>query len=111
LTAGLRRDLIHPEAYRPVLNVADHYGWPVLIRTGSAPAWPFGEVAGVTAWLGADPAVAPAGRWGVVAGADFWDGTDPPATAELVLAAVPADADPDMVMQRVRALTPAAPGA
>ena len=47
-------ELIHPEAYRPVLNVADHYGWPVLIRAGSAPAWPFGEVTGVAAWLGAD---------------------------------------------------------
>ena len=45
-------ELIHPEAYRPVLNVADHYGWPVLISAGSVPAWPFGEVTGVAAWLG-----------------------------------------------------------
>ncbi len=107
-------ELIHPEAYRPVLNVADHYGWPVLIRAGSAPAWPFGEVTGVAAWLGAD-LKAPknpktpgqvAGRWGIVASAEFWHGIDPPAAADLVLAAVPADADPDTVMQRVRALTP-----
>jgi len=100
-------ELIHPEAYRPVLNVADHYGWPALIGTPHAPAWPLGEVTGVTAWLGSDPG-APgqaAGRWGIVAGAGFWDGTDPPATADLVLAAVPAEADPDTVMQRVRALT------
>jgi len=100
-------DLIHPEAYRPVLNVADHYGWPVLITAGSAPAWPFGDVAGVAAWLGSDPA-APRlqadGRWGIVATAAFWTGTDPSAAADLVLAAVPGDADPDTVMQRVRAL-------
>ena len=103
-------DLIHPEAYRPVLNVADHYGWPVLIRAGSAPAWPFGEVTGIAAWLGSAPENPgtpgqAAGRWGIVASAGFWDGADPPATAGLVLAAVPADADPDTVMQRVRALT------
>lgn len=108
-------ELIHPEAYRPVLNVADHYGWPVLIRAGSAPAWPFGEVTGVAVWLGIAPknpetpkdsAAAPAGRWGIVANAEFWHGTDPPAAADLMLAAVPAHADPDTVMQRVRALTP-----
>jgi hypothetical protein len=98
-------DLIHPEAYRPVLNVADHYGWPVLIRAGSAPAWPFGEVLGVAAWLGADQAVGPAGRWGIVASAAYWDGADPPAAADLVFAAVPTDADPDAVMRRVRALS------
>ncbi len=112
-------DLIHPEACRPVLNVADHYGWPVLIRAGSAPAWPFGEVTGVAAWLGSDPKTPKnpktpenpetlgrvAGRWGIVAGAEFWHGADPPAAADLVLAAVPADADPDTVMRRVRALS------
>jgi len=65
--AASARELIHPEAYRPVLNVADHYGWPALIRTEGAPAWPLGEVAGVAAWLGAapkEPAAAPAGRVG-----------------------------------------------
>ena len=46
-----------------------------------------------------------AGRWGIVASTEFWHGTDPPAAADLVLAAVPADADPDTVMQRVRALS------
>jgi hypothetical protein len=51
-------------------------------------------------------AAAPSGHWGIVAGAEFWQGTDAPAAADLVLAAVPADADPDTVMQRVRALTP-----
>ncbi len=106
-------ELIHPEAYRPVLNVADHYGWPVLISAGSAPAWPFGEVTGVAAWLGSAPENPKtpknpgqaAGRWGIVASTEFWHGTDPPAAADLVLAAVPADADPDTVMQRVRALS------
>jgi hypothetical protein len=101
------RDLIHPGAYRPVLNVADHYGWPTLIRAGSAPAWPFGDVTGIAGWLGSDPSPHehPARRWGIVANAEFWDGADPPMAADLVLAAVPADADPDAVMHRVRALT------
>ena len=52
-------ELIHAEAYRPVLNVADYYEWPVLIRTDAAAAWPHGPVPGVAFWLGSDP---PAGR-------------------------------------------------
>jgi len=100
-------ELIHPEAYRPVLNVADHYEWPVLIQAEAAAAWPRGPVAGVAVWLGSDPPTAPcepAGRWGIVASPDFWDSVDPPAEAGLVLTAVPAGADPEAVMKRVREL-------
>jgi hypothetical protein len=97
-------ELIHPEAYRPMLNVADHYQWPVLILTGAAPAWPHGPVPGVAVWLGVAPPGEPSGRWGVLAGAEFWDGADPPAAAAPVLAAVPEQADPEAVMKRVRAL-------
>ena len=100
-------ELIHPEAYRPVLNVADYYEWPVLIQTDAAAAWPHGPVPGVAFWLGSDPPTGPdepSGRWGIVAGSDFWAGVDPPAEADLVLAPVPADADPEAVMTQVRAL-------
>jgi len=100
-------ELIHPEAYRPVLNVADYYEWPVLIQTGAAAAWPHGPVPGVAFWLGSDPPAGPdepSGRWGIVAGPDFWDGATPPAEAGLVLAPVPAEAEPEAVMKQVRAL-------
>ena len=97
-------ELIHPEAYRPVLNVADYYEWPVLIQTDAATAWPHGPVSGVALWLGSAAPSQPAGRWGVVADADFWEGAHPSAEADLVLAAVPAEADPEAVMKRVRAL-------
>ena len=100
-------ELIHPEAYRPVLNVADYYEWPVLIQTDAAAAWPHGPVTGVAFWLGSDPPAGPdepPGRWGIVAGSDFWTGVGPPAEAHLVLAPVPADADPEAVMTQVRAL-------
>jgi hypothetical protein len=40
-----------------------------------------------------------------VAGPDFWADADPPADADLVLAQIPAQADPEAVMKRVRALT------
>ena len=100
-------ELIHPEAYRPVLNVAGHYEWPVLVRTDAAAAWPHGPVPGVAVWLGSDPPTGPdepSGRWGMVAGPDFWDGATPPAEAGLVLAPVPAEAEPEAVMKQVRAL-------
>jgi hypothetical protein len=97
-------ELILPEAYRPVLNVADHYEWPVMIRAEAAPAWPHGNIPGVAAWLGAAAPSEPSGTWGIVAGADFWDGADPPAQAGLTLAAVPPGADPEAVMKRVRLL-------
>jgi hypothetical protein len=98
-------ELIHPDLYRSVINVADHYEWPVLIRTEAAPAWPCGSIDGVAAWLGSAAPREPSGRWGVVAGTGFWTGADPPAAAEFVLAAVPAEADPEAVMTRVRAVT------
>jgi hypothetical protein len=97
-------ELIHPEAYRPVLNVADYYEWPVLIQTDAAAAWPHGPVPGVAVWLGSAGPDEPSGRWGIVAGSDFWAGVGPPAGADLVLAPVPADADPEAVMTQVRAL-------
>jgi hypothetical protein len=103
-------ELIHPEAYRPVLNVAGHYEWPVLIRTDAAAAWPHGPVPGVAVWLGSDPpdppagSAEPSGRWGMVAGPEFWAGVALPAEAGLVLAPVPAEAEPEAVMKQVRAL-------
>ena len=87
-----------------MLNVAGHYEWPVLIRTDAAAAWPHGPVPGVAVWLGSDPPTGPSGRWGMVAGPDFWAGVTPPAQAGLVLAAVPAEAEPEAVMKQVRAL-------
>jgi hypothetical protein len=98
-------DLLHPDAYRPVLNVADHYEWPVLIYAESAPAWPHGAVAGVAGWIGSKPPDRAAGTWGFSAAADFWAGSDPAGDPDLVLAAVPAHADPESVMTRVRALS------
>jgi uncharacterized protein (TIGR02265 family) len=97
-------EVIHPEAYRAVLNVADHYGWPVVVRTEAVAAWPHGSVPGIAAWLGSALPEEPVGPWGIVAGADFWDGAEPPPDAGIVLAAVPAEADPEAVMKRVRAL-------
>ena len=98
-------ELIHPDTYRSVVNVADHYEWPVLIRAEAAPAWPRGSVDGIAAWLGSAAPSEPSGRWGVVAAPGFWAGAEPPDAAELVLAAVPAEADPEAVMTRVRAVT------
>jgi hypothetical protein len=98
-------DLVDPEAYRSVLNVAAHYEWPVLVRSDIASAWPHGAVAGVAAWLGTVAVGQPIARWGVVAGRDFWTGEDQTRQGDLVLAVVPVDADPEAVMQRVRALT------
>jgi hypothetical protein len=100
-------ELIDPEASRSVLNVAEHYEWPVLFRADTAAAWPHGSVPGVAVWIGSRPRTppgAPSGRWGLVAGPGFWDGEEPDPDAALVLAPVPAQADPEAVMKRVRAL-------
>jgi len=97
-------ELIHPDAYQPVVNVAGYYEWPVLIQTDAAAAWPHGPVPGVAVWLGSAGPDEPSGRWGMVAGPDFWDGVTPPAEADLVLAPVPAEAEPVAVMKQVRAL-------
>jgi hypothetical protein len=78
-----------------------------VTRTETAAAWPYGHVPGVAGWAGAGPPEPPdpaVGRWGVVAGADFWDGAGPPVGADFILATVPAQADPEAVMKRVRTL-------
>lgn len=41
---------------------------------------------------------------GLLTGNDFWAGADAPDDAEFVLAVVPAQADPEAAMARVRAL-------
>jgi hypothetical protein len=87
-------DLIDLEAYRPVLNIAGHYEWPVLICSGTVPAWPHGPVAGMAGWIGSPAPRQAADRGGILAGADFWAGAEPASGADLLLAVVPAGADP-----------------
>jgi len=93
-------DLVDPQAYGSVLNLADHYGWPVFIRTDAAPAWPFGPVPGVAGWVGSAPPRFPAPYWGLVAGEDGWSSAE----GDLVLAVVAPASDPETVMRGVRAL-------
>jgi hypothetical protein len=93
-------DLVDPQAYAPVLNLTDHYGWPLFVRTDAAPAWPQGAVPGVTGWVGSAPPQFPAPYWGLVAEEDGWSSAE----GDLVLAVVAAAGDPETVMRGVRAL-------
>jgi hypothetical protein len=95
------------EGYRPVLNVAAHYQWPVWMRTDDASCWPRGEVDGVAGWLGRSAPERAAGRWGLVLEADPTCDEEPaPQTGGgAVLAVVPDSADPEPMMRWVRALT------
>jgi hypothetical protein len=99
--------LARVESYRPVLNVAAHYEWPVWIRTDNAPCWPRGEIDGVAGWLGDREPAEAVGPWGIVLAADPGHPAEPmPATGGgAVLAIVPAAADPDAAMRWVRELT------
>src|SRR5882757_6343815 len=97
-------ELVPADAYRPVLNVAENYGWPTLICTPAAAAWPNGAVAGVAGWIGTASPTPRGATWGWYAGGDFWTGADVPSDAGLVFAVVPEEADPDSVMARVRGL-------
>ena len=96
-------DLTRADAYRPVLNVSEHYKWPVLICSETA-AWPHGPIPGVAGWVGSSSPDRAGGTWGLLATDEFWSGTDPVGAPDLVLAVVPAEADPEPVMARVRAL-------
>jgi hypothetical protein len=87
-------ELIDPEAYCPVLNIAGHYEWPVLICSGTVPAWPHGPVTGVAGWIGSSAPRQAASGSGILAGADFSAGAEPASGADLWLAVVPARADP-----------------
>jgi hypothetical protein len=95
------------EGYRPVLNVAGHYEWPVWIRTDAAPCWPQGSIDGVAGWFGERAPDDAGGRWGIVLAVDPGSAESLPATAGggAVLAVVAADADPDAMMEWVRGLS------
>ncbi len=97
-------ELVPADAYRPVLNVAENYGWPTLICTPAAAAWPNGAVAGIAGWIGTAPPQHPGATWGWCASDDFWAGAGPEGEPDLMFAIVPGQADPDSVMARVRAL-------
>jgi hypothetical protein len=98
--------LLDFESYRPVLNVAGHYEWPVWIRTDAAPCWPQGSIEGVAGWFGQRAPDDAGEPWGVVLAIDPGSADSLRATAggAAVLAVVGADADPDAVMGWVRGL-------
>jgi hypothetical protein len=100
-------DLADTDSYRPVLNVAAHYEWPVWIRTDEAGCWPRGEIEGVLGWLGSRPPAGNGSRWGIVLppGPGLETGPLPGAGGGPVLAIVPGAADPELVMRWVRQLT------
>jgi len=102
-----KAELVTVEAYRAVLNVAEHFGWPVLVRTDGAECWPAGPHPGVAAWIGTSaPSALNAERWGIVVpGAAWLAGHGLPAVSGgPAIVVIPADADPVVVMQRVREL-------
>jgi hypothetical protein len=101
-----QRALVETECYRPVLNVAGHYEWPVWIRTDAAPCWPQGSIDGVAGWFGERAPQDAGGPWGIVLAVDPGSAASLPATADgsAILAVVAADADPDAVMGWVRGL-------
>lgn len=81
-----------------VLNIAGHYRWDVGLRHEGVVA-----PAGIDFQVAAAPA---AGLpTGLALGADFWrDGAPTPEGGEFIFASVPADAQPETVLQRLQAL-------
>ena len=100
-------NLADTEGYRPVLNVAGHYEWPVWVRTDDAGCWPRGRIEGVLGWFGNRPPAGTGGRWGIVLtpGPGLETGPLPSAGGGPVLAIVPEAGDPELVMRWVRQLT------
>ena len=94
-------DLVHPRVYQAVLDVAAGSGWPVFVRADAAPAWPHGPVPGVAGWIGSGPSQHAGLRWGLVATDERWSTAECDGLCDLLLAATPADGDPDTVMRGV----------
>jgi hypothetical protein len=92
------------ESYRPVLNVAANYGWPVVHRSDVDPCWRHPKVQGVAASLGSTaPAVASSSAWAVVVKLS----ESMEVTSHLgapVVVVVPRDVDPSDAMRWVARL-------
>lgn len=104
---GRASGLIDVELYRPVLNVAHHYRWSVVLRLGSEPlqAWPSEQ--DVQAVIGA-PALIEGASYatGIDVGNAFWSGELLPPLGEkqFYFAQVPSSHQPEQVLEHLARL-------
>lgn len=93
------------EANRPILNLASHYSWPVILRAQNKACWSFGSVVGVSASLGCcEPTIAEVGPWGIVSTL----GIATSVASKLgspAMVVIPLEGEPNEVMRAMAALS------
>ncbi|MFA5120503.1 hypothetical protein [Zavarzinia sp.] len=88
--------------YRPILNVAEHYRWAVVLRAGLADTVTSGDLAPFAAVISAAvPHAGLAGPFGLDLGAGAWGGAETPdvAAGGFRFLDVPVDARPETVLE------------
>ncbi len=92
-------------AYQAVLNIAGHYRWEVGLRLGNVPGDLAGGLAGIDFLIAPQPV--PGAATGIQLPLAFWTGAEaavPQAAGDFLFGAIPADAQPEVVLERLAAL-------
>jgi len=94
------------ELYRPMLNVAAHYRWPLALRVGPDGVREGAALAELDVLIGAAPLPAAAKAHGRDVGAALWSGAAPAPLAprEFYFAEIPSAARPEDVLDRLAGL-------
>lgn len=91
---------VNVELYRPMINVAKHYRWPLALRVGANPLLEGDALAEIDVFIGSG-ALPDAGRAkGVDVSTSIWSSVVPAlAPQQFYFAEVPADAQPEQVLE------------
>jgi len=92
-------------AYQAVLNIAGHYRWEIGLRLGGAADDLAGGLAGIDFLIAARPV--PGAATGLQLPGAFWTEAEAPvpgAGGDFLFGAIPADARPEVVLERLAAL-------
>lgn len=97
---------VNVELYRPMLNIARHYRWPLALRLANGGALPCGELDEIDVFIGAAGLPAAGAAQGLDVGAALWAGQALPARgpAQFYFAEIEAGARPEHVLDSLARL-------
>ena len=97
---------VDPELYRPLVNVAKHYRWPLALRVGSAGALGCPALSEFDVLLGEGALPAAGSARGIDVSRELWGGKGVPELrpCSFYFAEIPEDAQPELVLERLGAL-------
>ncbi|RTL57015.1 MAG: hypothetical protein EKK46_03290 [Rhodocyclaceae bacterium] len=96
---------VNAELYRPMVNVAKHYRWPLALRLGGGALSEAPALADIDVFIGADGLPVAGSAHGVDISASLWtQDAAPLAQNQFYFVEIPRDAQPEQVLERLARL-------